>query len=162
ATTPTTPPPTDPKPPSQSPSRTPGTPPAPGRIDLRTISFAEDRGRAPVFSVSTSGPEDEALLAALYGSSPDRRPQEPSPATDFTRNVVVTLSVEGGCLDPTGARLYVDGQVLKPDVDFPNRTRPPECLAPYQRLARFEVPRNRLPEHPVLAGQPPKSPTQNG
>ncbi|MFI1582509.1 hypothetical protein [Embleya sp. NPDC020630] len=137
--------------------RTPAVP-ADGRVDTRTISFAEARGLPKVFAIAESAAQDADVLAGVFAGSPNKRPAETTPATDFARNVVVTVTVDAGCLDPEGARLFATGNRLRLDVRLPDRSPPPECLAPYIRLARFEVPRAWLPQHPVLDGKSPATP----
>ncbi|OPC77385.1 hypothetical protein B4N89_43510 [Embleya scabrispora] len=141
-------------------TRTPAVP-ADGRVDTRTISFAEARGLPKVFAVAESAAQDADVLAGVFAGSPNKRPAEPTPATDFVRNVVVTVTVDAGCLDPEGARLFATGNRLRLDVRLPDRSPPPECLAPYIRLARFEVPRASLPQRPVLDGKSPSTPDAN-
>ncbi|GCD92732.1 hypothetical protein [Embleya hyalina] len=141
-------------------TRTPAVP-AGGRVDTRTISFAEARGLPKVFAVAESAAQDADVLAGVFAGSPNKRPAEPTPATDFARNVVVTATVDAGCLDPEGARLFATGNRLRLDVRLPDRSPPPECLAPYVRLARFEVPRASLPQRPVLDGRSPATPNTN-
>ncbi|MEU0934263.1 hypothetical protein [Embleya sp. NPDC005971] len=145
-----------------APSRTaaPATP-ADGRLDTRTVSFADARGLPKVFAVAESATQDANVLAAVFAGNPSKRPGEPVPTTDFARNVVVTVTVEAGCLDPEGARLYANGNRLRLDVRLPDRSAPPECIAPYTRLARFEVPRTSMPKAPLLNGTPPATPPAN-
>ncbi|MFF7249718.1 hypothetical protein ACFZBU_38130 [Embleya sp. NPDC008237] len=135
--------------------------PTDGRLDTRTVSFADARGLPKVFAVAESAKQDADVLAGVFAGNPTKRPAEPAPATDFARNVVVTVTVDAGCLDPEGARLYAHGSRLTLDVRLPDRSAPPECLAPYTRLARFEVPRTSMPPRPVLDGSPPAIPTAN-
>ncbi|MYS84727.1 hypothetical protein [Embleya scabrispora] len=133
--------------------------PADGRLDTRTISFTDARGLPKVFAVAESAAQDANVLAGVFAGNPSKRPPEPTPATDFAHNVVVSVTVEAGCLDPEGARLYADRNRLRLDVRLPDRKAPPECLAPYIRLARFEVPRTSMPNRPVLDGRTPGMPT---
>ncbi|MGW1990314.1 hypothetical protein [Embleya sp. NPDC001921] len=144
-------------PPGTRPPATPST----GRLDTRTISFTDARGLPKVFAIAESATQDADVLAGLFAGAPAKRPSEPAPATDFARNVVISVTIEAGCLDPEGARLYANGNRLRLDVRFPDRNTPPECLAPYIRLARFEVPRASVPSRPVLDGTTPAMPAAN-
>ena len=136
-------------------------PPAGERIDTRTLSFVSYRGHPPVFHVSHDAAEDRALLAVLAATSRER-PPPPDARFDFSRSVLVTMSIPAGCLDPKGAELYADGDRLAPFVHFPDADEPDNCTWPFGRLARFEVPRNRMPAHPVRGASGPALPTGPG
>ncbi|WP_331773664.1 hypothetical protein OG948_40395 (plasmid) [Embleya sp. NBC_00888] len=144
-----------------SPGTRPPATPTDGRLDTRTISFADARGLPKVFAIAESATQDADVLAGLFTGAPTKRPAEPVPATDFAHNVVISVTIDAGCLDPEGARLYANGNRLRLDVRFPDRNTPPECLAPYIRLARFEVPRASVPNRPVLDGRTPAIPPAN-
>lgn len=152
---------TTPPPGTTSPGTRPPATPIDGRLDTRTISFADARGLPKVFAIAESASQDADVLAGLFAGAPTKRPTEPVPATDFAHNVVISVTVDAGCLDPEGARLYANGNRLRLDVRFPDRNTPPECLAPYIRLARFEVPRASVPSRPVLDGRTPAIPPAN-
>ncbi|MFE7120245.1 hypothetical protein ACFU99_32960 [Streptomyces sp. NPDC057654] len=146
---PTAPPsPASPAPPGATASRDDGRSPA-GRIDTGLAYFASAPGAAPDLHAVLRDRADLDAFAARFG----RRGQDIRTAatdTDFSRTALVGWSRTTGCDHWPSASLVRYGRTLALRVP-PHAKPPPECLAAFQVVAVFEVPKDRIMWQPRFA-----------
>lgn len=136
-----------------------GTPPSGTRIDTRTVLFDDGGRRFPRVSTVLRTDTDRARFPGWFAGASAGGPETAKKVaarlkgTDLKTNVLVAFTATTGCSKPHGAQLYAHGRLLafRP-LDQPSP--PPECYAPYQVTAVFEVPKNRLPDRPRFADGP--------
>ncbi|MCZ4118947.1 hypothetical protein [Streptomyces sp. H39-S7] len=133
-------------------------------IESRVVYLSAGVHRPPaVHSVVTSELELSRFPSWFAGSDPAaaREIAARSQKTDFSRNVLVGWVETTGCGQATGVALLASGDRLTLGVSGPKP--PPECLVAHQVTAVFEVPRDRMPKHPVFgAGRQAATPAGPG
>ncbi|MEV0277323.1 hypothetical protein AB0I22_13200 [Streptomyces sp. NPDC050610] len=136
--------------PGASSSHDDGRPPA-GRIDTGLAYFASAPGAGPdLHSVI----RDRAALDA-FAAKFGRRGQDIRAAaadTDFSRTALVGWSRTTGCDHWPSASLVRYGHTLTMRVPR-HAEPPPECLAAFQVVAVFEVPKDRITWQPRFAAK---------
>ncbi|MDJ0340044.1 hypothetical protein QMK19_06415 [Streptomyces sp. H10-C2] len=135
---------------SGGPSSVPGKPGAHG-IESRVVYFSVGVRRPPgIHTVVNSQLELARFPSWFAGNDPQaaREIAARTRTTDFSRNVLVGWVETTGCSQATGATLLATGDRLTLGVNQPKPM--PECLAPYRATAVFEVPRSRMPKHPMF------------
>ncbi|MCM2428329.1 hypothetical protein [Streptomyces sp. RKAG337] len=120
-------------------------------IESRAVYLSAGVHRPPaVHSVVNSELELSRFPSWFAGSDPTaaREIAQRAQKTDFSRNVLVGWVETTGCSQATGAVLLASGDRLTLGVIQPKPK--PECLVAYQVTVVFEVPRDRMPKHPVF------------
>lgn len=135
------------------------------RIDSRVLWFANDLRPPHLVRTVLRTPEDAARFPGWFAGASVDGDIAPEVAArlrhaDLTRHVVVGYVAVTGCSQAGGARLVADGdRVTVALLDHPKP--PSDCYAPYEAVALFEVPKERMPKSPVF-GSPPKAPDPAG
>ncbi len=122
-----------------------------GRIDTGLAYFASAPGAGPDLHSVIRDRADLDAFAARFG----RRGQdirEAAADTDFSRTALVGWSHTTGCDHWPSASLVRYGHTLTMRVP-PHAEPPPECLAAFQVVAVFEVPKDRITWQPRFAAK---------
>lgn len=120
-------------------------------IESRVVYLSAGVRRPPaVHTVVDSELELSRFPSWFAGSDPAaaREIAQRSQKTDFSRNVLVGWVETTGCSQATGVALLAGGDRLTLGVSQPKP--PPECLVAHQVTVVLEVPRDRMPKHPVF------------
>ncbi|MEU0935356.1 hypothetical protein [Embleya sp. NPDC005971] len=126
--------------------------PVPGvRIDVRTLTVGSVSAVHGLY-VARTPQEDRVILSHLTPG----RPAAAEPGVDFARSAVVSISMGTRCAQTKSARLYLDGSALALDLETGPEQR--ECFDEMPLVARFEVPRDKLPAQPHFQGRKPRDP----
>lgn len=120
-------------------------------VESRVVYFGTGTRRAPLIHVVLDNERDAARFPGWF-AGPDpaaaRAIAARTAGTDFSRNVLVGWVRSTGCSQATRTALFVSGSRLLLGVDQPKPT--PECLTDFRVVSVFEVPRDRMPRHPVF------------
>lgn len=145
--------------PSTTPGESSGVPASPARtigpgahgVESRVVYFGTGTRPTPLIHVVLGDERDAARFPGWFaGSDPAaaRAIAARTAGTDFSRNVLVGWARSTGCSQATRTVLFVSGSRLLLGVDQPKPT--PECLTDFRVVSVFEVPRGRMPRHPVF------------
>jgi len=105
-------------------------------VGVREVAHDRDELERFARRVAARGPRTAAGIVAAAG------------ATDFRRGVLVGWTATTGCAAARSASLEVAGDRLELRVDRPDA--PAECFAAFRLTVVFEVPKERIPVHPVF------------
>lgn len=138
-------------PPSGAPSTTsaPGSPGG-GSDTSRVVYFSTARVTAGSHQVLHSRADVDRFARTVAVSAPKVAAgiESAGAKADFTHDVLVGWTASTGCSIATAASLQISGNRLMLKVDHPKPA--PECLTDNRVVAVFEVPRDRVPEHPAF------------